>query len=48
MQKYHNLEDGTYELKAEHAEDCAKMLAGSFSKRNVVWAEAGLELLKLK
>lgn len=46
--KYQNLPDNTYEMKAEHVEDVAELLVSSFSRKNVVWSKANLELLKFK
>lgn len=46
--KYQSLPDNTYEMKAEHIEDVAELLVSSFSRKNVVWSKANLELLKFK
>lgn len=46
--KYQHLADNIYEIKAEHVEDVAELLVSTFSRRNVVWSKANLELLKFK
>lgn len=40
--KYAHISNGSYELKAEHAEDVALLLARSFSQRNVIWAKENI------
>ena len=48
MTKYQHIPNGTYELKEEHIGDAAELLVSTFSRKNVVWANASGEHLMLK